>query len=114
MKDVNRPNSADSDDDDSMLNFLKERYDPVAKIFKQYKDSNKFIVPISVTGLLIFLIVALAFPFKDRIFDRLYPKPKSQAAVCSGSLRIPSQRSGFVFTGGDMGQAISSLNTPLY
>jgi len=114
MNDVNRPNSADSDDDDSMLNFLKERYDPVAKIFKQYKDSNKFIVPISVTGLLIFLIVALAFPFKDRIFDRLYPKPKTQAAVCSGGSRIPSQRSGFVFTGGDMGQAISSLNTPLY
>lgn len=114
MTDANRPNSADSNDDDSMLNFLKERYDPVAKIFKQYRDSNKYIVPISVTGLLIFLIIALAFPFKDRIFERLYPKPKSQAAVCSSGSQIPSNRAGFVFTGGDLQQAISALQTPLY
>ncbi|MBI2338397.1 carbohydrate binding domain-containing protein [Candidatus Daviesbacteria bacterium] len=86
----------------------------LARLFNQYKRNNRVIISISVAGIIIFLLVALAFPFRDKIFNRLYPKPGSQASACSGNTQVPANRGGFVFTGGDLEQAVSSLQTSLY
>lgn len=88
--------------------------DLLMRLFNQYKRNNRVIVSISVVGIILFLLVALAFPFRDKLFNRLYPKSQSQASACSGNLQVPDNRAGFVFTGGDLEQAISSLQTSLY
>lgn len=88
--------------------------DFLARLFNRYRRNSKLIFLTSIVSIMIFLFVALAFPLKDRIFERLYPKPKSQASSCSGTLQIPENRGGFIFTGGDLDQAVSSLQTSLY
>lgn len=92
----------------------KGALDPLAKLFNQYRRNTKLVVSASVISIVAFLLIALAFPFKDKILERFYPKPKSQAASCSGNSKIPVNPAGFVFTGGDLQQAISSLKSPLY
>lgn len=100
--------------DNSSQPKLDDSYDLLTRLFKQYKRNNRVFVSISVAGMILFLLMALAFPFRNKIFERFYPKPKSQAAACSGDTQIPSNRAGFIFTGGDLGQAISGLRTSLY
>lgn len=100
--------------DDSSRPDLDISSDLVARLFNKYKRNNRVFVSIFVVGIILFLLVALAFPFRNKIFERLYPKPKSQATACSGNTQVPANRAGFIFTGGDLGQAISSLRTSLY
>lgn len=88
--------------------------DPLVRLFNQYRRNTKLIISISVVGIVLFLIAALALPFRNKIFEAFYPKPKSQASACSGNVQFPANRGGFVFTGGDLEQAISSLKTSLY
>lgn len=80
----------------------------------QYSNKVRLSVTLAVIGILLFMAVSLIFPFRDQIFERLFPKPKSQAALCTGTTPLSSEKNGFVYTGGDLGQAISALNTSLY
>lgn len=89
-------------------------HDPIGRFVAQYGKKNRLIISLSVIGLVLFLSVAFIFPFKDKLFEVLYPKPKSQAAVCSGNSQVSAEQSGFVYTGGDLSQAIKMLGTPLY
>lgn len=75
---------------------------------------TKLIVILSALGIVLFLVAAISLPFKDQLFNLLYPKPRSQAGVCDGKSSIPAVRSGFVYTGGDLNQEITALNTSLY
>lgn len=93
---------------------LENQGDLLTQLFSKYRKNNRLIISISVAAVILFLLAALALPFRNKIFEKLYPKPKSQAAVCDGSSKIPSTHAGFVFTGGDLDQAISALQTSLY
>lgn len=93
------------------LNFPNN---PLKKLFGAEKRNTKLAITLSAVGLIIFLLVALLFSFKNQIFERFFPKSRIGAAACTNTIQIPSNRGGFVFTGGDLEQAISSLSTPLY
>ncbi|MCL4366393.1 glycosyl hydrolase [Patescibacteria group bacterium] len=75
---------------------------------------TRLVITLSALGIILFLTSALFLPFKDRLFNLLYPKPSSQATFCSGNSTIPAEKQGFVYTGGDLSQEIEVLNTPLY
>lgn len=79
-----------------------------------FSRQNRWTLIISVIGIILFISITTIFSFKDKLLSLLYPKPVSRATVCSGGSKVPSNRAGFVFTGGDLEQAISALNTPLY
>lgn len=53
--------------------------DPVGKFFRQQKKSTRLAVIVSLIGVILFLLVATTFPFKDKLFSLLYPKPSSKA-----------------------------------
>jgi len=95
-------------------NLSNSKYDPLGDFLKQFKIKSRIAIYLSALGLIIFLIVALVFPFKDKIFKLFFPKDLSEAAVCTIDSQISNTKAGFVFTGGDLSQAMSSLNTSLY
>ncbi|MDD2823350.1 MAG: hypothetical protein PHQ59_04710 [Candidatus Daviesbacteria bacterium] len=87
---------------------------PFARLFNQEKSNAKLAVSLFAVGLIVFLLVALLFSFKNSILERLFPKQKTQAAACTNHIEVPSNRGGFIFTGGDLEQAIATLGTSLY
>src|SRR3972149_3790896 len=39
------------------------------------------LVSVAILGILVFILASATFPFKDLLFDRLFPKPSSKAAT---------------------------------
>lgn len=60
--------------DDNQDHFLN-------KFFKQQDQANRIFILIAVFGFLLFVVVTALFPFKDQIFNMLYPKPASKAVT---------------------------------
>lgn len=101
------------------LNFFMDELfnqtaDPLNKFWSRQRRNTRLIISLSVVGLVLFLSIAIIAPFKDRLFQTLYPKPKIRATSCTVGSLIPSARHGFIYTGGDLSQIIQSLQTPLY
>ena len=44
--------------------------------------SPHLLIALAVIGLIIYVLISSTFPFKDKLFGLLYPKPSSQAAGC--------------------------------
>ena len=49
------------------------------KFFLESSKNTRIAVSVSAVGFLLFLVVASLFPFKDQLFNILYPKPSSKA-----------------------------------
>lgn len=104
---------------------IPQDLNPLSSFLKQYSRKTKFIISLSVLGLILFLSVTAAAPFKDQLFSRLYPKPKSHAQeaitnqdfvityrgkVCSGDNCFwesvftgdPNNLNNLVYTGGNV------------
>lgn len=94
--------------------LFSKPFDPSASVWKRYRRNTRLIIALSVLGIVLFLTIALIVPFRDRFFNLLYPKPKTQAAACSVSSQISDKKYGFVYTGGDLSQMMENLQTPLY
>lgn len=54
---------------------------PLREFLQKYNKKTKINVSFSVLALLVLLLVSLTFPFRDRIFSTLFPKPPSLAAA---------------------------------
>ncbi len=78
------------------------------------KSRRRWTITLSALGVVLFLILAAVLPFKDTLFNLLYPKPASRAGVCPGSSQVPATRAGFVYNGGDLSQETEVLGTSLY
>lgn len=97
--------------------------DPLKKIIDQNNRKNRLTILLSLIGVIIFILIAVMAPFKDRLFSSLYPKPKSQAQeittnqnlvityrgkICSGDNCFwesifagdPNNSNNLVYTGG--------------
>lgn len=81
---------------------------------KGQNRKTKIVIILSALGIVLFLGIAILLPFRDKLFNLLYPKRSLQAAFCDGNSLIPSEQQGFVYTGGDLSQEIEALNTSLY
>lgn len=60
----------------------------VDKFFLESSKKTRITISISAIGLLLFLVVATLFPFKDQLFNRLFPKPPSQALTQTSAEKI--------------------------
>lgn len=59
---------------------LPEKFkDPLNSLFLQQKKSTKIAIAVALAGIIILLLLSSAFPFKDKLFSTLYPKPTSFA-----------------------------------
>lgn len=92
----------------------KEKLKFLFKFGQQNKQNARLVVFISILCFTVFLLVSLVLPFKDKLLNLLYPKPKSQATACTGSSIVPADKAGFIYTGGDLTQEMSALGTSLY
>lgn len=98
----------------SKMNFPNEKSNLIKKFLSQDSRKTRLVVALSAFSLFLFLVVALTFPFKDRLLNLLYPKPKVKATTCDNQEPFPTIKAGFVYSGGDLDQAIKKLNTSLY
>lgn len=49
------------------------------------------LVLVAVVGILIFILTSATFPFKDLLFDKLFPKPPSKAAPANTFVPVVPQ-----------------------
>lgn len=105
-----------TDENNSSLDDYGDAGKPISlvQVIAKANQNTRLVTSLSVVGILLFLAVAVIVPFRDQLFNRLYPKQQSRASACTGGSLIPSERAGFVYTGGDLSQSIKSLGTPLY
>src|SRR3972149_9267774 len=59
---------------------MLSRKDFLNKFFLESSKKTRVVVSISTIGVVLFLVIASLFPFKDQLFNILYPKPVSKAA----------------------------------
>lgn len=97
------------------MEFIGQKIDDFLKSSSQEeKKKIKWVAALSALGIMLFLAMTVILPFKDTLFNLLYPKKTSQAAYCEGSSAVSENRAGFVYSGGDLGQEIKALGSSLY
>jgi len=84
------------------------------KYNQEDKKGTRLTIIVCVLGILLFLGTAILLPFKNRLFNLLYPKNPSMASYCDGRSHLSSEKRGFVYTGGDLNEQKQALNTALY
>src|SRR3972149_3622575 len=60
---------------------MLSRKDFLNKFFLESSKKTRVVVSISTIGVVLFLVIASLFPFKDQLFNILYPKPVSRASA---------------------------------
>lgn len=58
---------------------LFSNLDPLKRFSDGYNSKTRLTILTSVVGLILFIVIATMIPFKDQLFNYLYPKPKSEA-----------------------------------
>ncbi len=67
------------DDLENPFNKTPKKKDPLTELSKQNDRTTKFLIALSGFGVLLFMFIAVAAPFKDSLFSVLYPKSQSKA-----------------------------------
>lgn len=52
--------------------------------------TNKLVIFVAIFGVVIFLLISAAAPFKDTLFSSLFPKPASKASSSGFDITTPS------------------------
>lgn len=68
-----------SEDVENPFKKTPKTKDPLTEFSRQHDKTTKFLVALSGLGVLVFITIAVAAPFKDILLDTLYPKPQSRA-----------------------------------
>lgn len=58
---------------------IKYMRSPIDEFFLESNKQTRVVVSVAALGLVLFFLAAAFFPFKDQLFNLLYPKPSSRA-----------------------------------